>query len=78
MIYLYLYNNKYILFKNQILDNLPVTWCYELEDGSQYCNTGFPMGCYKQPNYDNNLCSTILRVRYLHFHIFITNFYGNF
>lgn len=27
-------------------DNMPVTWCYRLEDGRQYCSTGFPMGCY--------------------------------
>lgn len=43
---------------------MPVTWCYDLEDGQQYCSTGFPMGCYKPPNHDNNnLCATILRVR---------------
>ncbi|XP_046676236.1 transmembrane 9 superfamily member 2 [Homalodisca vitripennis] len=29
-----------------IVDNMPVTWCYHLEDGRQYCSTGFPMGCY--------------------------------
>lgn len=29
-----------------IVDNMPVTWCYPLEDGRQYCSTGFPMGCY--------------------------------
>lgn len=28
-----------------IVDNMPVTWCYLLEDGRQYCSTGFPMGC---------------------------------
>lgn len=28
-----------------IVDNMPVTWCYFLEDGRQYCSTGFPMGC---------------------------------
>lgn len=46
-----------------ISDNMPVTWCYDLEDGQQYCSTGFPMGCYKPANHDNNLCATILRVR---------------
>ncbi|KAJ8255088.1 hypothetical protein GJAV_G00200790 [Gymnothorax javanicus] len=29
-----------------IIDNMPVTWCYEVEDGQQYCNPGFPIGCY--------------------------------
>lgn len=42
---------------------MPVTWCYDLEEGMQYCSTGFPMGCYKPDKHDNNLCATILRVR---------------
>lgn len=26
---------------------MPVTWCYEVEDGQQkFCNPGFPIGCY--------------------------------
>ncbi|KAJ8960829.1 hypothetical protein NQ318_020125 [Aromia moschata] len=29
-----------------IVDNMPVTSCYETEDGRQYCTTGFQMGCY--------------------------------
>ncbi|XP_025414820.1 transmembrane 9 superfamily member 2 [Sipha flava] len=46
-----------------IVDNMPVTWCYDLEDNQQYCSTGFPMGCYKpDASHDNNLCDTILRV----------------
>uniref|UniRef100_A0A672YQT2 Transmembrane 9 superfamily member n=1 Tax=Sphaeramia orbicularis TaxID=375764 RepID=A0A672YQT2_9TELE len=29
-----------------IIDNMPVTWCYDVEDGGQkYCNPGFPIGC---------------------------------
>ncbi|XP_043642141.1 transmembrane 9 superfamily member 2 [Drosophila teissieri] len=28
-----------------IVDNMPVTWCYPLENGKQYCGIGFPMGC---------------------------------
>ncbi|XP_076392781.1 transmembrane 9 superfamily protein member 2 isoform X3 [Megachile rotundata] len=31
-----------------IVDNMPVTWCYQLEDEQQYCSTGFPMGCYSR------------------------------
>ncbi|CAG0891736.1 unnamed protein product [Darwinula stevensoni] len=29
-----------------IMDNMPVTWCYPVEGGENYCSTGFPMGCY--------------------------------
>ncbi|XP_029020387.1 transmembrane 9 superfamily member 2 isoform X2 [Betta splendens] len=29
-----------------IIDNMPVTWCYDVEDGQKYCNPGFPIGCY--------------------------------
>lgn len=28
-----------------IVDNMPVTWCYILENSKQYCSTGFPIGC---------------------------------
>lgn len=28
-----------------IVDNMPVTTCYTMEDNRQYCSTGFPMGC---------------------------------
>ncbi|XP_012717232.2 transmembrane 9 superfamily member 2 isoform X1 [Fundulus heteroclitus] len=28
-----------------IIDNMPVTWCYEVEEGQRYCNPGFPIGC---------------------------------
>lgn len=29
-----------------IVDNMPVTWCYEVEGGQIYCSPGFPIGCY--------------------------------
>jgi len=29
-----------------IVDNMPVTWCYQVENQQHYCATGFPMGCY--------------------------------
>ncbi|KAH8261899.1 hypothetical protein KR038_004470 [Drosophila bunnanda] len=35
-----------------IVDNMPVTWCYPLENGKQYCGTGFPMGCLVRPDGD--------------------------
>ncbi|KAM3866577.1 transmembrane 9 superfamily protein member 5 isoform 3-T3 [Diretmus argenteus] len=28
-----------------IIDNMPVTWCYDVEDSQKYCNPGFPIGC---------------------------------
>lgn len=35
-----------------IIDNMPVTWCYEVEgsNGQLYCSPGFPIGCYVTPN----------------------------
>lgn len=30
----------------RIVDNMPVTWCYDVEDGQKFCNPGFPIGCY--------------------------------
>lgn len=29
-----------------IIDNMPVTWCYEVEGGKTYCSPGFPIGCH--------------------------------
>lgn len=33
-----------------IVDNMPVTWCYSVDDDRQrqYCSIGFPMGCYSR------------------------------
>ncbi|KAA0709374.1 Transmembrane 9 superfamily member 2 [Triplophysa tibetana] len=28
-----------------ILDNMPVTWCYNIEDNQKICSPGFPIGC---------------------------------
>ncbi|XP_050983568.1 transmembrane 9 superfamily member 2 isoform X1 [Labeo rohita] len=28
-----------------IVDNMPVTWCYIIEDNQKVCNPGFPVGC---------------------------------
>ncbi|XP_023298241.2 transmembrane 9 superfamily member 2 [Lucilia cuprina] len=35
-----------------IVDNMPVTWCYPLENNKQYCSTGFPMGCLVRSDSD--------------------------
>ena len=31
-------------------DNMPVTWCYKVQGDNTYCATGFPVGCYVEPN----------------------------
>ncbi|KAI4897301.1 hypothetical protein NFI96_024670 [Prochilodus magdalenae] len=33
-----------------IVDNMPVTWCYDVEDNQKYCNPGFPIGCLVTPD----------------------------
>ncbi|XP_071772260.1 transmembrane 9 superfamily protein member 5 isoform X2 [Centroberyx gerrardi] len=33
-----------------IIDNMPVTWCYDVEDSQKYCNPGFPIGCLVTPD----------------------------
>ncbi|CAH0700359.1 unnamed protein product [Spodoptera exigua] len=42
-----------------ILDNMPVTWCYLVNEGGKtYCSTGFPMGC--QVRKDMDTCTPIV------------------
>lgn len=41
-----------------IVDNMPVTWCYPLEDNQQYCSTGFPMGCLVHQSVRGEHCPT--------------------
>lgn len=36
---------------------MPVTWCYLLGGGNQYCSTGFPMGCYVGKGFGTRDCS---------------------
>ncbi|KAI5704621.1 hypothetical protein M8J75_007314 [Diaphorina citri] len=45
-------------YHHWIVDNMPVTWCYLTNDGQKYCNTGFPMGCYKHAYQD--FCSSMI------------------
>lgn len=33
-----------------IIDNMPVTWCYYVEDDQKYCSPGFPIGCTVTPD----------------------------
>eukprot|EP00794_Sanderia_malayensis_P010630 gene10630-11756_t len=33
-----------------IVDNMPITWCYEVSDEEKkYCSAGFPIGCFVTP-----------------------------
>jgi hypothetical protein len=52
-------------------DNMPVTWCYPLEDNHQYCSTGFPMGCYVRENGGSqdcviSVCTNCLCAKYIY------------
>lgn len=44
----HLYNNQIVklICVFRIVDNMPVTWCYDVEEGQKFCNPGFPIGCY--------------------------------
>ncbi|XP_018601199.1 transmembrane 9 superfamily member 2 [Scleropages formosus] len=64
-----------------IVDNMPVTWCYEVEASQKFCNPGFPIGCYvteaSQPK-DACVVNTDFNARdtfYLFNHVDITIFY---
>jgi len=44
-----------------IVDNMPVTWCYDVADVSneKYCATGFPIGCFvTEHNQQKDACVT--------------------
>ncbi|KAG5314871.1 TM9S2 protein, partial [Pseudoatta argentina] len=61
-----------------IVDNMPVTWCYQLEDERQYCSTGFPMGCYSKESRSQQDTCTIhgpynrSKIYYLFNHVNLT------
>lgn len=38
-----------------IVDNMPVTTCYDTDENKQYCTTGFQMGCYSRNGRQNCL-----------------------
>ncbi|PAA89042.1 hypothetical protein BOX15_Mlig008823g1 [Macrostomum lignano] len=45
-----------------IMDNLPVTWCYTVDSGQQFCAPGFPVGCYvTEKGERRDACSTSSR-----------------
>ncbi|XP_008838935.1 transmembrane 9 superfamily member 2-like [Nannospalax galili] len=50
--------NKLAFLKNRIMqnyyhswviDNMPMIWCHDMEDGEEYCTLGFPIGCFNIP-----------------------------
>ena len=47
----------------RIIDNMPVTWCYEVADEpSKYCSTGFPIGCHvSEDGQARDACVTSVR-----------------
>lgn len=54
-----------------IVDNMPVTTCYDtVEEGRQYCTTGFPMGCYSR-NGKHNCLKPVSKedAYYIHNHV---------
>ncbi|XP_014233286.1 transmembrane 9 superfamily member 2 isoform X1 [Trichogramma pretiosum] len=36
-----------------IVDNMPVTWCYLVNNDYQFCNIGFPMGCFMRDTWSS-------------------------
>ena len=50
-----------------ITDNMPVTWCYQLEDERQYCSTGFPMGCFLRDSRSQQDCTVNVNLKYYYF-----------
>lgn len=51
-----------------ILDNMPVTWCYLVNEGGKtYCSTGFPMGCQVRRD---AVMYLLLAVNIIHNHLF--------
>ena len=53
----------FVFIFNRILDNMPVTWCYEVADEERkYCSTGFPIGCHvSEDGQARDACVTSVR-----------------
>lgn len=52
-----------------IVDNMPVTSCYETDAGRVYCSTGFPMGCH---NPDSCTTHVTKKGYYIYNHVDLT------
>ena len=47
MIHAYMMLSTLVCLCHRIIDNMPVTWCYEvMDEEKKYCATGFPIGCH--------------------------------
>ncbi|CAH1972904.1 unnamed protein product [Acanthoscelides obtectus] len=56
-----------------IVDNMPVTTCYDTEENEQFCTTGFPMGCYSKNG--RQTCAkpvSKMDASYIHNHVDLT------
>lgn len=53
------------MLKN-VPEGRPVTWCFDLKRGQQFCDYGFPIGCFVSAtsNINKNLCASILGVSF--------------
>uniref|UniRef100_A0A4W4F076 Transmembrane 9 superfamily member n=1 Tax=Electrophorus electricus TaxID=8005 RepID=A0A4W4F076_ELEEL len=64
-----------------IVDNMPVTWCYDVEDNQKFCNPGFPIGCYvTDTGRAKDACVSDFNDKdtfYIFNHVDITIFYHN-
>jgi hypothetical protein len=50
----------------RIVDNMPMTWCYEVKGDQQYCSTGFPIGCYvTKQGVQKDLCRSMVSAQCL-------------
>lgn len=38
-------------YHHWIVDNMPVTWCYQVDGGNVFCATGHPVGCFVDAGY---------------------------
>lgn len=55
---------------NNFVDNMPVTWCYQLEEERQYCSTGFPMGCFsRESRSQQDTCSINVNIYWYYIQI---------
>uniref|UniRef100_A0A8C8U6I0 Transmembrane 9 superfamily member n=1 Tax=Peromyscus maniculatus bairdii TaxID=230844 RepID=A0A8C8U6I0_PERMB len=37
-------------YHHWVIGNTHVIWCYDMEDGEHYCESGFPIGCFNAPS----------------------------
>lgn len=55
-----------------IVDNMPVTTCFDTKDDRVYCTTGFPMGCYTRNKRSNCMPENEQDGFYIYNHVDLT------